>query len=213
MKPITGLSFLVLVSLYLGVKAKCGKGCDLALASYYVPRGSTLSTIGNLFGIDADTIVNYNKAQIPNKDVVQYGTIINIPFSCACVEDKLDEFLGHMFDYDVVSGDTYGLIGEHYSNLTTIQLLQSSNSYDPNNIPNVNAKVNVTVKCFCGDTAISKKYGLFITYPLRSEDNLDSISQNTGLDKQLLQSYNVGRDFSNGSGLVFIPGKGAISCL
>lgn len=210
MKPETGFWFLVLVSLCFRVKAKCSKGCDLALASYYVPQGPSLTYISNLFNTTPDTIVNYNEAEVPNKDFVRAGIRINIPFSCVCING---EFLGHIFDYDVITGDTYQKITYNYSNLTTPQLLEHFNSYNPNNIPNVNAKVNVTVNCSCGNSSVSKKYGLFITYPLRPEDNLDSISSRyTDLDKQLLQSYNIGVNFSEGSGLVFIPSKGTSFC-
>ncbi|MCI15273.1 receptor-like protein kinase, partial [Trifolium medium] len=55
---------------------------------------------------------------------------------------------------------------------------------------------------------VSKDYGLFITYPLRREDTLESIANDTELDAELLQSYNPGVNFSQGTGLVFIPGKG-----
>ncbi|RCU19802.1 hypothetical protein DVA79_22285, partial [Acinetobacter baumannii] len=71
------------------------------------------------------------------------------------------------------------------------------NSYNPNNIP-VNGTVKATVNCTCGNSAISKKYGLFITYPLRPEDNLASIAQTEQLDQTLLQSYNPGVNFSQG---------------
>ncbi|AES99960.1 LysM receptor kinase 1b [Medicago truncatula] len=55
--------------------------------------------------------------------------------------------------------------------------------------------VNVTVNCSCGERLVSKDYGLF------------SIAKDTKMDAELLQRYNPGVNFSQGSGLVFIPGK------
>ncbi|WJX59077.1 hypothetical protein P8452_44456 [Trifolium repens] len=68
-------------------------------------------------------------------------------------------------------------------------------------------KVNVTVNSSCGNRKVSKDYGLFITYPLSPKHTLESIAKDTKLDAELLQRYNPGVNFSQGSGLVFIPGK------
>ncbi|KAI9095323.1 hypothetical protein K1719_026357 [Acacia pycnantha] len=64
------------------------------------------------------------------------------------------------------------------------------------------------VNCSCGDSHVSKDYGLFITYPLSAGDSLDSIANQTNLDRLLLQRYNPGVDFREGSGVVYIPRKG-----
>jgi chitin elicitor receptor kinase 1 len=37
---------------------------------------------------------------------------------------------------------------------------------------------------------------------------LESIAKDTEIEAELLQRYNPGVDFSQGHGLVFIPGKG-----
>ncbi|CAI0460319.1 unnamed protein product [Linum tenue] len=39
-----------------------------------------------------------------------------------------------------------------------------------------NAVVNVTVNCSCGDSSISRGYGLFVTYPLRQDASLNSLT-------------------------------------
>ncbi|BFG26083.1 hypothetical protein CerSpe_123570 [Prunus speciosa] len=201
-----GLGFLVLLSLCFTVKSQCSRSCGLALAKYYVWPGSNLTLISDLMETGEDTIVNYNKGTVPNRDSVIADTKINIPFKCECVNGK---FLGHMFEYDVISGDTYDKVAQtYYANLTTVDAMKWFNSYDPNNIPNTNAKLNVSVNCSCGNTAVSKDYGLFITYPLRPGDTLASIAQAEQLNQSLLQRYNPGVNFSQGSGFVYIPGKG-----
>ncbi|MED6169586.1 LysM domain receptor-like kinase 3 [Stylosanthes scabra] len=131
-------------------------------------------------------------------------TRINIPFPCDCING---EFLGHVFEYSAIEGDTYDLIANtRYADLTTVEVLHRFNNYDPNHVP-VNAKVNVTVNCSCGNSSVSKDYGLFVTYPLEEGDTLLKIANETKLDAKLLQSYNPGVNFSQGSGIVFIPGR------
>ena len=211
MKPKLRLLALVLVSVLCSiVESKCSKGCDLALASYYIEQGSNLTRIAQLLqsnlNIDADSIVNYNKQTIPNKDSVKAGVRANVPFPCDCING---DFLGHVFDYTVQSQDTYQKVAhKRYANLTTYELLRRYNSYDPNKIPDVNAKMNVTVTCSCGNSSVSKDYGLFITYPLQPWDGVEDIASETGLSVTLLDSYNPGVDFTEGSGVVYIPGKG-----
>ncbi|KAL5065678.1 hypothetical protein RYX36_027415 [Vicia faba] len=86
------------------------------------------------------------------------------------------------------------------------ELLKKFNSYDPNHIP-AKAKVNVTVNCSCGNSQISKDYGLFVIYPLRSMDTLEKITNESKLDEGLIQNFNPNVNFSRGSGIVFIPGR------
>ncbi|MED6137174.1 hypothetical protein PIB30_062623 [Stylosanthes scabra] len=151
-----------------------------------------------------DEIVSYNNGTIKSKDSIISSTRINVPFPCECING---EFLGHVFQYSVLSTDTYDTIANFsYSNLVTAEWLQNTNTYPPNNIP-FPATVNVTVNCSCGDGDVSKDYGLFITYPLRPEDSLESIASKTKIGAELLQGYNPGVNFSKGSGLVYIPGK------
>lgn len=201
------LSFLssLLVSAPLAVESSCSKGCDSALASYYVWQGTNLTNIGRDFEVSASTIVTYNQDQIPNENSVRFGIRINIPFRCDCIGGS---FLGHQFTYQTRTGDTYDEIAKKwYSNLTTASWLQQFNSYPVTNIP-VNSPLNVTVNCSCGNETVSKDYGLFITYPLREDDTLATVAASANLSTQLIQSYNPGVNFSQGSGLVYIPGKG-----
>ncbi|KAK4577214.1 hypothetical protein RGQ29_027642 [Quercus rubra] len=201
---------LLLVSVFSSIaESKCSKGCDLALASYYVWSGSNLTFIAQVLqsnlNIIPKTIVSYNKQTITNQDNVSAGVRVNVPFPCGCING---EFLGHVFEYTVHSGDTYLKVAQGwYANLTTYQLLENYNSYDPNRIPDTNAKLNVTVTCSCGDSSVTKDYGLFITYPLQPGDTLESIALATNFNATLLQSYNQGVNFSQGSGVVYIPGK------
>ncbi|KAI3828057.1 hypothetical protein L1987_02152 [Smallanthus sonchifolius] len=94
-----------------------------------------------------------------------------------------------------------------YANLTTAEWIQRFNSYDGNRLPE-SGTINVTVNCSCGDSSISKDYGLFITYSLRPGETLDSVSLAANLSSNLIRSYNPDVNFSQASGLVYIPGRG-----
>ncbi|BAT80970.1 hypothetical protein VIGAN_03060100 [Vigna angularis var. angularis] len=201
------LLFLLLEYVCCNVEAKCLKGCDLALASYYVSSGLTLDDITHLMKSsvvsNSDDIISYNKDKTFNKNIFLFDRI-NVPFPCDCIHD---EFLGHVFEYSAAEGDTYDSIAKvEYADLTTVELLRRFNSYGQNGIPK-NAKVNVTVNCSCGNSQVSQEYGLFITYPLRPDNNLHDIANEAHLDAQLLQNYNPGVNFSKESGIVFIPGR------
>ncbi|XP_061338163.1 lysM domain receptor-like kinase 3 [Gastrolobium bilobum] len=202
------LLFLLLEYVCFNVESKCMKGCDLALASYYVmPTVSLKNNITRFMQSNivsnSDVITSYNKDKIFNGEALSLERL-NIPFPCDCIDG---EFLGHVFEYSYAAGDTYDLIAKmYYANLTTVELLQRFNSYDPNDIT-LNAKLNVTVNCSCGNTQISEDYGLFITYPLRPGDNMQNIANETNLEAELLQNYNPGVNFSKESGIVFIPGR------
>ncbi|CAN4078400.1 unnamed protein product [Withania somnifera] len=197
------LGILVLNILWVGAKSQCSDGCD-ALASFNVWNGTNLTFISRSFSTTIKNILSYNP-QITNPDIIQYQSRVNVPFSCSCVNGKI---MGHQFGLQVKSSTTYPrILRFYYSNLTTVEKLQESNSYNPNNVP-ANAIVNVIVECFCGNSHVSKDYGLFITYPLRSNENLDTLANDFNLPKELLKDYNPGANFSRGSGLVFIPGKG-----
>ncbi|KAK9924498.1 hypothetical protein M0R45_032864 [Rubus argutus] len=205
MKFRIGLVLLVVLSLSFGAKSQCSKSCN-ALGSYFVWEGTNLTFMGQIMQTTDDTIVSYNKGTVPSKDSVLWGTRVNVPFTCGCVNGT---FLGHTFEYDTITGDTYTKVAtEYYSNLTTVEDMERFNDYPANNIPNT-SKLTVVVNCSCGDSSVSEDYGLFITYPLRPGETLASIAENgsDALDQTLLQKYNPGVNFSRGSGIVFIPGK------
>lgn len=164
---------------------------------------SNLSYLNQVTGVSISTILSYNP-QISNQDSVIAGTRTNIPFRCDCIGG---DFLGHVFTYDVVSGDNYETIAEqYYSNLTTVQLLRRFNSYPDFNIPDT-GRLNVTVNCSCGDKDVSKDYGLFVTYPLRPGESLESVALASNLSSTLVRSYNPTANFSDGTSVVYIPGK------
>ncbi|WJX59079.1 hypothetical protein P8452_44457 [Trifolium repens] len=141
-------------------------------------------------------IITYNRNKFSNR--------VNVPFPCECMNG---EFLAHNFLYRPRHYDTYNSIANvDFSNLTTDEWMMRVNNYSPMDIPDF-ATLNVIVNCSCGDREVSKDYGLFITYPLRSEDTLDSIAKDTKIESELLQRYNPGVNFSQGHGLVFIPRK------
>nr|KYP71040.1 putative LRR receptor-like serine/threonine-protein kinase MEE39 [Cajanus cajan] len=203
-----GLLFLLLLEcVFCDVESMCVKECDVALASYYILPGYL--TVENVTGwlessvlSNSDVIKSYNKDKIIKDNLPSFDRI-NVPFPCDCIHE---EFLGHVFEYSAAAGDTYDSIAKvTYANLTTVELLTRFNSYG-HDIPQ-NAKINVTVKCSCGNSQVSKDYGLFITYPLRPGNNLHDIANEVHLDAQLLEKYNPGVNFSKDSGIVFIPGR------
>ncbi|KAA3474703.1 chitin elicitor receptor kinase 1-like [Gossypium australe] len=199
----------------ISVESRCTRSCT-ALASYYVPPDSNLTFISELFNstlapsstLNFDSILSYNK-QVANKDNVERGTRLNVPFPCDCINSSLP---AHEFSYRVRSHDTYDKIAtEYYSNLTTVNWLLPFNTYPPTNIPDTGT-VRVVVNCSCGDATISKDYGLFVTYPLRPGENLSYVLTQANLSSDLsglVQRYNPGVNFSSGAGLVFIPGRDA----
>ncbi|XP_058210622.1 lysM domain receptor-like kinase 3 isoform X1 [Rhododendron vialii] len=201
-----GLSFsLSIISLCLTtVEPTCSKGCDLALGSYYVWTDAYTRLVAEVSGNSVNELISYNPGTT-EYFILSYERIF-VPFPCDCIDG---EFLAHVFTYAVRSGDTYDKIAEtYYSNLTTAATLERSNSYSANSSIPVNATVNVTVNCSCGNASVSEGYGLFVTYPLRAEDSLESIANTTNFSTDLLQRYNPGANFNAGSGLVYIPGRG-----
>nr|XP_034901183.1 lysM domain receptor-like kinase 3 isoform X3 [Populus alba] len=215
MNPKLGLGFILLLLLCYSIESKCRKGCDLALASYYVWQDADLTFIAEVMqssilkSSDFDTILRYNP-QLPSKDSLSSFIRINIPFPCDCIEGQ---FLGHFFNYNVRSQNTYtDVANTYYANLTTIPSLVYFNNYSEFNIPD-NGKLNVSVNCSCGDSSVSKDYGLFMTYPLQPNDTLESIAKQNNVTQELLQRYNVGFNFSRETqtGVVYIPTKDAIN--
>ncbi|XP_072999878.1 chitin elicitor receptor kinase 1 [Typha latifolia] len=195
---------LIAFSSVLHSKSECRSGCDLTLGSYYISPNRNLSYISSLFQMEATELFSYNPV-ITNVNFVKAYSRININFSCDCING---DFLGHTFQYTAVKSDTYGKIADYYANLTTAAWLAKVNNYSENNIP-LGAVLNVTVNCSCGNSSVSEDYGLFVTYPLRQDENLSSVSAeyNFSTQQYLLQSYNPGVNFSAGKGIVFIPTK------
>jgi chitin elicitor receptor kinase 1 len=212
LKKVLLLFFMFMDCVLFKVESKCVKGCDIALASYYVMPAYKFENITCFLqskivsvSYSSDVIISYNKDIVSSNSNLFSLFRVNIPFPCECIGG---EFLGHVFEYTAKEGDTYDLIANtYYTSLTTVEVLKKFNSYDPNHIP-VKAKVNVTVNCSCGNSQISKDYGLFITYPLRASDTLEKIASHSKLDERLIKSFNYGVNFSKGSGIVFIPGRG-----
>lgn len=167
-------------------------------------EGTILSDIYQFLSSNISEIRPYNP-QITNPDIIDRNSRVNVPFSCGCAGNG--DFLSHEFDYTIESNDTYKRIAETYANLTTVDTLNRFNSDDPNNLQ-VGARLNVPVNCSCGNEIVSKDYGLFITYPIRPGENLFSVASQFGLPEELLSDYNPNLNFSSGSGLAFIPGKG-----
>lgn len=195
------VQLLVLFLIVNRIESSCKNECP-ALASYHMWEKSNMTFVSQIFSTTLPQIQSYNP-QITNLDIVDVGSRVNVPFSCSC-DDR--GFLSHRFVYNVSSENTYSWIAEtSYSNLTTVSILRRYNTYNESNIP-LGGEVNVIVNCSCGDRRVSKDYGLFITYPIQSGENLSTIANGTGIDENLLRGYNPGSNFSSGD-LVFIPGR------
>ena len=205
-----GFFWVFFFMLWARAEPKCARTCGAA-ASYYVTTNETLTTIAQRFSIqDRKTILPYNP-QVTNEDSILAGSRLRVPFSCDCLNDSI---LAHNFPYTTVSGDTYGSISNStFKNLTTVEDLRKFNSYGDSNIP-INASLNVPVSCYCGNGSISKDYGFFLTFPLRSDENITVILAQLGAPSiELVQRYNEGKNLNSGQGLVFIPIKGDFLCL
>ncbi|XP_076882800.1 lysM domain receptor-like kinase 3 isoform X2 [Bidens hawaiensis] len=193
--------FLVLFVTVIRVESRCIDKC-LALASYTMWEKSNITFLTQIFSTTIQQIQSYNP-QITNPDIVAVGSKTNVPFSCACNDQ---DFLNHRFVYTVGSGDTYSLIAETYfSGLTNVDMLRRYNNYNEVNLQ-FGSQVDVIVNCSCGNIHVSKDYGLFITYPIRSGENLSSIANETAVNETLLREYNPGSSFLN-KDVVFVPGR------
>ncbi|KAI7739100.1 hypothetical protein M8C21_013765 [Ambrosia artemisiifolia] len=199
------VAFLLLTSSTSLVQSICNRGCDLALGSYYTRYQTDIVSIARYINTDVNNILKYNPNTVLSQDSLRLFVRISVPFSCECING---EYLGHVFNYNLTFGDTYPKIADMwYANLTTEDWIQMINIYDPSQLPDMSS-INVTVNCSCGDGSVSKDYGLFITYPLRPGETLESISSEANLSSELIQSYNPDVKFSQGSGLIYIPGRG-----
>ncbi|XP_057961012.1 chitin elicitor receptor kinase 1-like [Malania oleifera] len=199
------LGLLAVAIFFFGAESKCSSdGCDLALASYYLWSGCTLTFISRAFSTPIDRILSFNP-QITDRDLIFAGTRVNVPFSCDCIDG---DYMGHEFKFTARAGATYRKVaGTYFSNLTTVESTQKINIYDPNFRSNGDAQFNVFVNCSCGNSKVSKDYGLFVTYPLRAGETLETVANAAGVPPRVLQEYNPNSNFSLGKGLVFFPGR------
>ncbi|KAG8057362.1 hypothetical protein GUJ93_ZPchr0002g26594 [Zizania palustris] len=191
----------------------CRAGCQLSLAAYYFSGDSNLSFVASLFGMaDYRALLPYNPA-ITNPDYVVTGVRVNAPFPCYCRSLPAapnPTFLAGAIPYTLSRGETYDTIATSYANLTSAAWLEATNAYPPNRIPSA-GNVNVTVNCSCGDESVSRRYGLFLTYPLWDGETLASVAALYGFSSpaqmKLMRRYNPGMEGVSGKGIVFIPVK------
>ncbi|KAL6845939.1 hypothetical protein ACP4OV_023387 [Aristida adscensionis] len=198
----------------------CRVGCPLALAAYYFSGDAnlTLTFIASLFGIpDYRTLLPFNPA-ITDPDYVVTGYRVSVPFRCSCLAlpaaagggGASPTFLAGSLPYPLARRDTLGDVEEKFAYLTTAAWLRETNA-DPGDGPGAppfRATVNVTVNCSCGDEGVSRRYGLFVTYPLLDGETLAAAAERYGFSSpaqmELLRKYNPGMDGVS-KGIVFIP--------
>lgn len=209
-RPSHFFLWLCLLPFYFSdAEAKC-TGCNVALGNYYVKQNDNVSYISSLFDneITYETLNYWNSQIVTGPDFILSGYPIRIPFSCDCLGEGNNRYLGHMFQYIAVQGDTYDKIANTiYANLTTVSALQNVNSYTATSIT-PGAKLNVSINCSCGVASISKVYGLFLTYPLNATiDNLAVLTKTYSIPADLLQKYNPTVNFKDASGIAFVPNQ------
>ncbi|KAL6857252.1 hypothetical protein ACP4OV_018634 [Aristida adscensionis] len=194
----------------------CRSGCDLALGAYYISPGVNLTYIASLFAIDDYRKLTPYNYPFPSSD----GGRANVYFPCRCLAlpaAPSSTYLAGAIPHPVAPGDTYGSIAAYYGNLTTAAWLEATNRYPADGIP-LDAVINVTVNCSCGDPAVSPELRLFLTYPLGGgEETLGSVADKYGFflqsDVDLLLSYNPGMEKQTDTGLLFIPVRGGSSII
>lgn len=210
LRPSHFFFWLCLLPFYFSdAEAKC-TSCKVALGNYYVNQNYNISYILSLFDNENnfETLKLWNSDSISNQDFIKWGITIRIPFTCDCLGEGNNKYLGHMFKYTAAAGDTYDKIANTiYANLTTGSALQNVNSYTATSIT-PGATLNVSINCSCGDASINKSYGLFLTYPLNATiDNLAALAKAYGFSASLLREYNPTVDFTDASGVAFVPNK------
>nr|BAJ88292.1 predicted protein [Hordeum vulgare subsp. vulgare] len=211
--PLVLPLFLLVASKTATVAGDGCRGCSLAFGSYYVTKDTNLTFISQLFGLsDYRDLAKYNRG-LPNLDNAAAGDRVDVPFPCECLtrpSHPASTYLAASIPYKVATGETYVSIASNYNNLTTADWLQATNTYPPNDIPDVGV-VNITVNCSCGDARISTDYGLFRTFPLRDWETLDSVAATRDLSSpermDQLRRYNPGMEGATGSGIVYIPAQ------
>ena len=102
-------------------------------------------------GTTEDEILSFNPSE-PDHDRLQSFTRIN------------GKLLGHMFQYEIIQGDTYDRVGNtYYVGLAIARWIYIFSNFLVNNIP-LGSLVNVVVNSSCGTSSIDSNYGLFLTY-------------------------------------------------
>ncbi|TVU08792.1 hypothetical protein EJB05_42205, partial [Eragrostis curvula] len=192
----------------------CRVGCPLALAAYYFSAESNLTFIASLFGFpNYSALLPYNP-NITDPNYIVTGDRVSVPFRCSCLSlpppapAASAAFLAGSLPYALSVGETYDGVASEFANLTTAAWLEATNAGPAGKVPAART-VNVTVNCSCGDETVSKRYGLFLSYPLWEGETLASVAESYGFSSpaqmELLRRYNPGMDGVSGKGIVFIP--------
>ncbi|CAL4961962.1 unnamed protein product [Urochloa decumbens] len=172
----------------------CTTGCDLALGSYNIAPGQNLTYIASLFGVDDYRKLEANNPLImPNLDYIVAGQRLTVSFPCRCLAlptAPFSTYLAGSFPYKVDPVDTYSSIAANFNNLTTAAWLQATNSKLLDG-----GTVNVPVNCSCGYPGVPPDYKLFLTYPLRDGETLETINE----------MYNFPLQSDMDSRIVYIP--------
>lgn len=100
-----------------------------------------------------------------------------------------------------------------YSNKEDVSCQWISNSSSRHELTEVlsheheTSSFNVLVNCSCGNSIVSRDYGLVIAYHVQGGESLSMAANKLGMSERMLQDYNPSVDFSYWSGLIFFPGR------
>ncbi|KAL2629729.1 hypothetical protein R1flu_014415 [Riccia fluitans] len=179
------------------------EGCSAALAYYKLVANDNLLSLSDRFMTTVQEVQRYNNIPVP--DSVLEDQVVLFPFPCKCTDDNL----GYSFLYSVKLDDTITEIAEDlYENLSRNEWISKANPSIKDTTIYEGLRLNIPVNCSCGDPDISLEYGLFVTYPLRSGDNVSGLAEQFQTDELTIQKYNPSVNWnrlSPGEDIIYIP--------
>lgn len=105
---------------------------------YIVRSGDTLSALSTLFNITLDSIIQANRENIPNPDLIQIGQVVNIP---VCPDTQCN-----ISPYTIQPGDVFVKLAKQY--LTSAgQILALNPGANPNALQPGQV---ITLPSYCG---------------------------------------------------------------
>ena len=161
--------------------------CQAYLTFRSNPPYNSPTTIGFLLGSEPSLIADANN--MSNFDTIPADTQILIPINnCSCS----GPYYQHNTSYKLSSkSETYFLVAnDTYQGLTTCQALMAQNPYGDRNLT-VGLNLEVPLRCACptrNQTAAGVKF--LLTYMITWNDDISSIAQLFGVDKQSVLDAN-----------------------
>ncbi|EKG14878.1 Peptidoglycan-binding Lysin subgroup [Macrophomina phaseolina MS6] len=129
-----------------------------------VQSGDTLSAYSFLFNITLDSIIQANRQNIPNPDLIQVGQVVNIP---VC-----EGTLCQISPYTVQAGDVFVDLADEYDS-SAGQILALNPGVDPKNVQPGQV---ITLPSRCG---------VYPGYPGTEQGNLSATSHGSGSTRRV----------------------------